>query len=116
MIFILVGIFVSTLMICSGLIFILYRKVYGPEPKLIRRVESFYRDKAEPSGEVVTPIVRDDQLSEIPFLNRLLGRLNFARNLRHRLDQAGSTMKAGDLILIIFVFSSYVSVISVDTS
>jgi len=105
MIFILVGIFVSILMISSGFLFVLYRKVYGPEPKIIKRVESFYRDKSDASGEVVPLIVRDDQLSEIPFLNRLLGRLNFARNLRHRLDQAGSTMKVGDLILIIFVLS-----------
>ncbi len=115
MILSLVGIFVSILMITTGLIVVLYRKAYSPERTIIKRVESFYQDRPDGLGETVPLILRDDQLSEIPFLNQLLEKLNFSKNLRRRLEQAGSSMKVGDLILVMCIFGGFGLLVSLIT-
>ena len=49
--------------------------------------------------EVVYPILRDDKLSEIPTINRILSKFRFSQNLQHLINQSGVPMKAGALIL-----------------
>lgn len=52
--------------------------------------------QAEETGYL---LLRDESISHIPFLNRLLSRLRFARHLQQRIDEAGLSLKAGTLIL-----------------
>ncbi len=49
--------------------------------------------------EIAYPILRDDKLSEIPTMNRILSRFRFSRDLQRLIDQAGVPMKAGALVL-----------------
>jgi tight adherence protein B len=44
-------------------------------------------------------VLRDNSLSHIPFLDRLLARFAFTRHLQQLIDEAGLPIKAGDLIL-----------------
>ena len=56
-------------------------------------------------GEAVPypSLLRDESLSEIPTLDRLLHHSNMARHVDFLLRQAGMKMRAGVLILIILV-------------
>jgi tight adherence protein B len=49
--------------------------------------------------DIIYPILRDDKLSEIPFMNRLLSKFRFSQNLQRLIDQAGVPVKAGALVL-----------------
>ena len=66
-----------------------------------RRVRQRLDDLASETREkeVLYPILRDDKLSEIPTINRLLSKFKFSQNLQHLIDQSGIPMKAGALVL-----------------
>ena len=50
--------------------------------------------------ETVAPsIMRDDKLSQIPLVNRILGEFNFSKAVKRTIEQAGMTMNTGTLVL-----------------
>ncbi|MHC4106243.1 MAG: type II secretion system F family protein, partial [Planctomycetota bacterium] len=77
---------------------------------LVGKKQSVSHRLAEFSGEeTITPseiplIVRDDDLSENPLLNRLLKKLQFAERLRNLIEQAGMDITVGHLVLRMLLF------------
>ncbi|MFQ6002448.1 MAG: type II secretion system F family protein [Candidatus Zixiibacteriota bacterium] len=72
----------------------------------VRRRNRRIRDRLEAltsehavEEEIVYPILRDDKLSEIPTINRILSKFRFSQDLQRLIDQAGVPMKAGALVL-----------------
>jgi tight adherence protein B len=77
---------------------VLSEKVGMRNRRVRMRLEDLASDTAR-EEEIVYPILRDDKLSEIPTVDRILSRFRFSRNLQRLLDQAGVPMKAGALVL-----------------
>jgi tight adherence protein B len=71
----------------------------GKRNAAIRRRLAGLASETPAEREVVYAILRDDKLSEIPAINRILSRFRFSRDLQRLLDQAGIPMKAGALVL-----------------
>ena len=63
-----------------------------------KRLDALTSETVE-EEEIVYPILRDDKLSEIPTMNRILSKFRFSQNLQRLIDQAGIPMKAGALVL-----------------
>ncbi|MFQ6031978.1 MAG: type II secretion system F family protein [Candidatus Zixiibacteriota bacterium] len=72
----------------------------------VRRRNRRIRDRLEAltsehavEEEILYPILRDDKLSQIPTINRILSKFRFSQDLQRLIDQAGVPMKAGALVL-----------------
>ena len=77
-----------------------FRNRYNSEEKQIqRRLENMQTGTKEKSNDL-SFIIRDDDLSEIPFVNRFLQKLQISDNLSILLEQAGVRLKVGQLMLI----------------
>jgi len=77
---------------------VLSEKVGTRNRRVRMRLEALASDTAR-EEEIAYPILRDDKLSEIPTMNRILSRFRFSRDLQRLIDQAGVPMKAGGLVL-----------------
>ncbi len=77
---------------------VLSEKVGMRNRRVRMRLEALASDTAS-QEEIAYPLLRDDKLSEIPVMDRILSRFRFSRNLQRLIDQAGVPMKAGALIL-----------------
>ena len=77
---------------------VLSEKVGMRNRRVRRRLEALTSETAS-EEEIAYPILRDDKLSEIPFMNRLLSKFRFSQNLQRLIDQAGVPVKAGALVL-----------------
>lgn len=62
------------------------------------RLEALSSDTTT-EDEIAYPILRDDKLSQIPTMNRILSKFRFSRNLQRLIDQSGVPVKAGALVL-----------------
>jgi tight adherence protein B len=89
-------------------------KVFSQAPDdTSRRVDSRIRALSRGGEPIAYPsMLRDEHLSEIPFLDRLLHHSNIARRLDLLLRQADMKMKVGVLLLLILVLgaSAFVAV------
>ena len=71
----------------------------GKRHRLVRRrLERLDSESSSQEG-VAYPILRDDKLSQIPAVNRVLSKFRFSQTLQRLIDQAGIPMKAGALVL-----------------
>jgi tight adherence protein B len=71
----------------------------GKRHRLVRRrLEQLDSESLSKEG-VAYPILRDDKLSQIPAVDRLLSKFRFSKGLQRLIDQAGIPMKAGALVL-----------------
>jgi tight adherence protein B len=71
----------------------------GKRHRLVRRrLERLDSESSSQEG-VAYPILRDDKLSQIPAVNRVLSKFRFSQRLQRLIDQAGIPMKAGALVL-----------------
>jgi tight adherence protein B len=71
----------------------------GKRHRLVRRrLERLDSESSSQEG-VAYPILRDDKLSQIPAVNRVLSKFRFSQSLQRLIDQAGIPMKAGALVL-----------------
>jgi tight adherence protein B len=77
---------------------VLSEKVGGRNRRVKMRLEGLAAETTT-DREVTYPILRDDKLSEIPTINRILSKFRFSKQLQLLIDQAGIPMKAGALIL-----------------
>ena len=78
---------------------VLSEKVGKRNRRVRRRLEGL-ASETPAEKEVTYPILlRDDKLSQIPAINRILSKFRFSRNLQRLIDQAGVPMKAGALVL-----------------
>ena len=105
MILVLTALFVSLTAITAGILWIAYSRTNRTGNRLIRRVEDFSRHTPKRGNEAIPFIVLNDQLSKIPLFNRVLEKLDFSRKLRRLLEQAGSSMKVGKLVLLMLVMA-----------
>ena len=80
-------------------IYLLFSEKLGKRQRAIRRRLEGLTAETPAEGEAVYPILRDDKLSGIPAMNRILSRFRFSQNLQRLIDQAGIPMKAGVLVL-----------------
>lgn len=80
-------------------VFLVLREKVGIRNRRIRRRLDNLAAETAVEERVVYPILRDDKLSEIPAINRILSKFRFFQELQRLIDQAGVPMKAGALVL-----------------
>ncbi|MGB2769825.1 MAG: type II secretion system F family protein [Candidatus Zixiibacteriota bacterium] len=80
-------------------IYLLFSEKLGKRNRAIRKRLEGLTAETPVEGEAFYPILRDDKLSGIPAMNRILSRFRFSQNLQRLIDQAGVPMKAGALVL-----------------
>jgi len=81
--------------------------------EVLRRLEAIENARRRGHSTLDLELMRDELLSTVPLLNRLMLRWSGAMRLRRLLEQAGMQLKAGKLVLIIgvVVLSTYLIVL-----
>jgi tight adherence protein B len=74
----------------------------GPEYKIGKRLTKFTRDDKSRTSEIPY-LIRDDQLSKIPLLNRILEKFHLSTNLQRMINQADLSMRVGELVMLILI-------------
>jgi len=100
------ALFLSFVILFAGLLWAAYRRANSQKRLAIRRVRELSKDALKINAESVAFIVREDHLSRIPLFDRVLENLNVSRKLHGMLEQAGSNMQVGQLILFILVLGA----------
>jgi tight adherence protein B len=100
------ALFLSFAFLFAGLLWGVYKRVNNQERQIIRRVKDLSKGALKNNGESVAFIVRGDQLSRIPAFNRVLENLDVSKRLRGMLEQSGSSMQVGQLILLIVILGA----------
>jgi tight adherence protein B len=80
-------------------VYLILSEKLGTRHKRIRSRLDALANETAPEEEILYPILRDDKLSEIPTIDRILSKFRFSQNFQQIIDQAGLPMKAGALIL-----------------
>jgi hypothetical protein len=96
-------IFLSFTLFVFGVVFLLQWVLVGKKQSVSQRLAHFSGEETIKPEEIPF-IVRDEELSEIPLLNRLLKKLQFAGRLQHLIDQSGMTISVGQLVLRMVLF------------
>jgi tight adherence protein B len=99
-------IFISTAFLFAALLAAVAGRSGRPSSRVLRRLKSLSRTARTDGSEPVPFILKDDQLSRIPALNRMLAAQDVSTRLQSFLDQAGSNMKVGKLVLLIAVLAA----------
>ncbi|UCB52420.1 MAG: type II secretion system F family protein [Candidatus Zixiibacteriota bacterium] len=89
----------SAAFLAAVAIYLLFSEKLGKRHRAVRKRLEGLSAETPVEGEAFYPILRDDKLSGIPAMNRILSRFRFSQNLQRLIDQAGLPMKAGVLIL-----------------
>ena len=89
-----------------GVLWVLLQRANRYERQLVRRVEGFSKGLRRTKPDAVPFIVLDNPLSKIPSFNRILGRLDLSMKLHRLLEQAGSSMTVGQLVLRTLVLAA----------
>lgn len=76
---------------------------HAPEKAVARRLEAIDRSSRRGSNSLELQLVRDELLSEIPAVNRLLLKWRWSTRLQNYIGQAGMKIKPGKLILFSLV-------------
>jgi tight adherence protein B len=78
--------------------------------EVVRRIDTITRAESRNTASADLELARDEMLSGVPLLNRLLQRWSWSRGLKAYLAQAGWKIKPGKLLLTTLVlgFGSYV--------
>lgn len=72
---------------------------HAPEKAVARRLEAIERSSRRGSNSLELQLVRDELMSEIPAVNRLLLKWRWSTRLQNYIGQAGMKIKPGKLIL-----------------
>ncbi len=81
-------------------VYVILRNRLGAANRNIKkRLDDLSSYSGDDEGGTSYSILRDDKLSHIPFLNRMLQRFSFTRNLKRLITQAGVSINVGTLIL-----------------
>jgi len=80
-------------------VYLVFSEKVGMRNKRVRERLNALAAETAPEEEIFYPILRDDKLSEIPTMNRILSKFRFSQKLQRLIDQAGLPMKAGALVL-----------------
>lgn len=95
-------VFILTFMVVAGLVFAVWLFA-GADPtqqRIRKRMSAVHR--AERRGEVSQSLtlVRDEMLSGVPVLNKILLQWSWASNLQDFISQAGMTVRPGKILLL----------------
>jgi tight adherence protein B len=102
-----VMLFVSFALLFAAVLWFIYKRVNNQARIIVKRVKDLSRDPKKSGGAENVPfIVRNDQLSKIPVLNKILEKLDVSKSLRSLLDQAGSKMQVGQFVLLSCVLAA----------
>jgi tight adherence protein B len=100
--------FLIILLIVGGIFF---ASTGGPAPDKVvaRRLDAIERSSKRGSESLELKVVRDELLSDVPVLHRMLLKWKWADKLRNYIGQAGMKVKPGRLILFsgVLAFVSY---------
>lgn len=80
-------------------IYLVLREKLGTRNRRIRRRLDDLATETTVEEDAVYAILRDDKLSEIPAINRILSRFRLFKNLQRLINKSGVPMKAGALVL-----------------
>jgi tight adherence protein B len=80
-------------------VYLILRNRLGKESRDVKkRLEGLSSDSAE-DADFIYSILRDNKLSKIPMLDRILSKLKISKNLQRLIDQTGVAMNAGTVVL-----------------
>ncbi len=80
-------------------VYVILRDRMGKESRDIkRRLEGLATEQTDDT-DFIYSILRDNKLSKIPTLNRILSKLKISKNLQQLINQAGMAMNAGTVVL-----------------
>jgi len=84
----------------------------APDKVVAKRLDAIERSAKRGSESLELKVVRDELLSDVPAIHRLLLKWKFADKLRNYIGQAGMKVKPGRLILLsaILAFACYLIV------
>lgn len=91
--------FFVIILIAGGLVFFVFGGS-APEKTVAKRLEAIERSSRRGSNSLELQLVRDELLSEIPAVNRLLLKWRWSNRLQNYIGQAGMKIKPGKLILL----------------
>ena len=96
--------FLVILLIVGGIIF---ASTSGPAPDKVvaKRLDAIERSAKRGSESLELKVVRDELLSDVPALHRILLKWKWADKLRNYIGQAGMKVKPGRLILFSFLLA-----------
>ncbi|MBN2000917.1 type II secretion system F family protein [candidate division KSB1 bacterium] len=100
----LVGIFIAITFFVLIILLTVQRRLTSAKHTVGKRLADFTREEVKTDTNVPF-IVRDDQMSKIPWLNRMLENLNVTKNLTKVIEQADLPMKVGELIILALIFA-----------
>ena len=80
-------------------VYLVLSEKLGKRDKRIRRRLEGLTSETPADKKITYLILRDDKLSQIPTINRILSKFRFPKDLQRIIDQAGVPMKAGALVL-----------------
>ncbi|MFX0136083.1 MAG: type II secretion system F family protein [Candidatus Hodarchaeota archaeon] len=111
--FILAGVFVSITLLSIAIYLYYINHSQKSEQNIKRRLSDF--SKKDEDDTKIPFLIEDDQLSQIPLLNRILEKLQISKKLTHLLEQTDLSLKVGQLILIMMVFGMLGVVFTIKT-
>jgi tight adherence protein B len=97
--YIVFAVFSAAFLSALAIYLVLSEKMGIRNRRIKQRLNALTSETAAEEEEIFYPILRDDKLSEIPTVNRILSKFRFSHNLQRLIDQAGIPMKAGALVL-----------------
>ncbi|MCK4857705.1 MAG: type II secretion system F family protein [candidate division Zixibacteria bacterium] len=98
--YILIAVF-ATVFFTVVALYLLLRDRLGLHNRRVKQRLDSLADDSTGENEFLRSIVRDDKLSKIPFLHRLLAKFQFSKNLQTLIDQAGMPVNASTVLLAI---------------
>jgi tight adherence protein B len=97
--YIVFAVFSAAFLSALAIYLVLSEKMGIRNRRIKQRLNALTSETAAEEEEILYPILRDDKLSEIPTVNRILSKFRFSHNLQRLIDQAGIPVKAGALVL-----------------
>jgi tight adherence protein B len=95
---IVIAVFSAAFLSAVAVYLIFSEKMGRRNKRVLRRLEGL-ASETPAEKEIPYSILRDNKLSEIPTIDRILSRFKFSQHLQRVIDQSGVPMKAGALVL-----------------
>jgi tight adherence protein B len=105
------NVFVAVMLSVLALYSAIRWRVMGSEQRLKERLADLARSEA-PAEQEAPDILRPDELSRIPWLNRMLRNLDLARDLQRVIEQSGVSITPAALMLVMLVCGELALVLS----
>ena len=101
----LIILFASLTLLMLSVIYLINQRMNNQKRIISKRIEAYTKKTSQQKETKIPFIIKDEQLSEIPWFNRFLEKLNFSKKLQALLEQAGSSIKVGELIMRMLLFA-----------